>query len=280
MKPMINVGQRQSSREKQIQLLLEKGYDIYVLRLRKLTEYGQTLHGFDDILVKAYRAPNSMAVDYRLEMRPCSYATFEPDEDNVATAYVPGTKRNIDVIASHLYSPQFILMEILTPNGIIPRRQAIERIKQRADEIGIAPDQGTDAYAAYLQRRGEQMAERQNPGAGQAQQAQPIQEQRPTANPVPELPKDAKEARKMAEDQVHTKYQSLLDFIQKKSPNGWKSLGEYKSVVKPEIEQVEAELLKLAGIDPATPQDPPPAADQAAGEGEGKEQAAAPTTIE
>lgn len=240
MKPTINIGQKKSSAEKQVSLLLEKGYDIYVLRLRKLTEYGQTVHGFDDIAVRKYTSPNSMEVNYHLETRPCTYATFVPNEDNVATAYVPGTRRNIDIIASHIYSSQFTLMEIITPTGSIPQRNALQRIKDRADELGITPPKGTKAYESYVKEQNEKKA---------SEGTQAIDEPKkelPDAN----LPKTVEEAAKKAEAQVHEKYANMIKFLKDKSPKGWKALGEYKSVIKPEVEQLQAELMKLAGIKP------------------------------
>jgi hypothetical protein len=254
MKPMINVGQKPTAQAKQIELLLEKGYDIYVLRLRKLTEYIQTIHGFDDISVKQYKSPNSNEVSYRLEPRPSSYASFEPNEEGVATAYVAGTRRNIDVIASHLYSNQFSLMEIMTPSGIIPQGQSIKKIVKRAQELGIFPPEGDTRYAAY---------ESKNPPPAPAKEEIIIQGDAGKNLPSTELPKTPKEARLMAENQVHTKYATLVDFLKKKSPEKWKITGEYKSVIKPEIEMVEGELIKLAGFKPREVATPEPEEEEA-----------------
>jgi len=255
MKPTINIGNKETTREKQVKMLLERGYDIFVLRLRVITEYPLPIHGFDDIRVETYKSPNSMEVNYRLNMHPCSYTMFEPNEEGVATAYVPGTRRNFDVIATHFYSNQFVLMEILTPEGTIPQAQAIARVKERADYLGIKPARDNSAFQRHLDSLKTKGAEKPPIQA----QVKPAAPQEPSAIsdgapakepqlPTGAIPNTIDEAEEMAENQVMTKYAALIDFMKKKSPQGYKGLAEYKQVIKPEIEQIKAELMKLAGL--------------------------------
>lgn len=272
MKPMINIGQKATSKEKQLELLLERGYDLYVLRLRKGTEYSVTIHGLDDITVRPYRAPNSNEVSYHLQMRPASYAAFHPNEEGVALAYVPGTARNIDIIASHHYSNQFELIEIITPSGRIPKLQAQAKMRVRADKLGIKPAANDSAYNRHLQRlnrpvdrnrlsmvpvslSGDETVAKV-PVRNDDDVNEMVAPQRPIIESV--APMTEAEAIKMAEDQVHTKYASLIEFIKKRTPKAWKNSPEYKAVVRPEIELVQENLIKQVVGSPAGEDDVPP----------------------
>lgn len=215
MKSMINMGMVKSNNaDKQISLLLQSGYAVYVLKLKKSTQYPVTIHGFDNLIVRQHRSPNSTDISYNVELRRASYATFEPDEDGIAIAFVAGTERNIMVIASHFYSNQFALIEIKTPDGgIIPQIQAQKQIKEVADRIGITPP----GYVA-------------------------------PAAPAEKLPSTYEEAVKMAEDKIFEKYDSLVKLLKKENPKTWKKASAYVTVIETEINSMAKELATKAGI--------------------------------
>jgi len=232
MKPMINMGSRQNQ-DKTVELLRERGYDIYVLRLRTITEYPVTIHGFDRVTVENYRSPNSTDVQYRVTPRPSSYATFDPNEEGVATAYVPGTRRNIDIIAAHLYSNQFTLVEIITPSGSIPQGQAIARIRERADKMGVKPLRRDDAFTKHLETLKRDRREIASESEIKIMPKAPAQQL---------IPLTSEQALAQATESVQLKYTALIEYLKVKSPKGWTASGEYRNVVLPEIKKVAASL--------------------------------------
>jgi len=246
------------SQEKRLSILLEQGHNIWVLRHRKLSQYPVTIHGFDDYEVRMHKSPNSDEIRYAKEFRPQTYISFEPNEEGVATAYCVETERNKRIIAKHFYSNQFEVMEIMTPAGVIPHLQALAQVRQLVTDLGVKKPANDDMFARHLKDlRG-----------GAADKAPIAIEGKPTAttqaaDPAPTPPpayKTLAECQKVAEDRVMELQEPMIKFLKQKHGENWKKQGEYKSVIKVQIDTMAKELARSAGLMEAETQPAVPAA--------------------
>lgn len=242
LKPAVRVKNSGIALEKKLSILLENGHNVWVLRHRKLSQYPVTIHGFDDFDVRMHKSPNSDEIRYVKDFRPQTYIAFEPNEEGVATAYCIETERNKRIIAKHFYSNQFEVVEIMTPAGVIPHIQAVAQLRQLVTDLGITKPKNDDQFSKHLNALKTGAADRKP----LAIEPKPAVDTAPL--PPPPAYKTLAECQKAAEDRIMELQEPMIKFLKQKHGDNWKKQGEYKAVIKVQIDAMAKDLAAASGL--------------------------------
>ena len=254
----INLGQKGMTLERRINLMLENGFNVFVLRWKKIHEYRTSYFGFEILGFVQRASRNALEMSY-VPVVEKDELFFDPDELKVPVAYCADTPYNRKMLATMFYIAHFTINGLITPNGTKSRDVVNAEIAGLALELGIKPPVRSKMVGVY----GNSIpvsanlntipqtkdALNKQPDAPDAKKSvfgseEKLKEVIPDKAPEEKKPKlTVEECLAEGELSAITRFKPLVDKLMKEKKKYWKGSQYYKDIISPEIKKETARLL-------------------------------------
>lgn len=257
-------GQKGLTIERKINLMLENGYNVFILRWKKVHKFRTSYFGFElmDFIIRGNVETGATykAVIQREEL------FFEPDEFYVPVGYCPDTPRNREILASNFYTSHYVIAGLITPTGTINAAAVQGQIRTLADERGFKAPPRTRVVGVYGQTvqvghendakelmKEKPLDPKQSVFGSKEVLEQVIAGQAPVPEPVKKL--TLEECRAESEKAIHEQYRTLVEKLKHEKGKYWQSSKYYKEVVLVDINNLFYKLAAANGLE--MPKDEP-----------------------
>ena len=251
-------GQKGLTIERKINLMLENGYNVFILRWKKVHKFRTFYFGFElmDFVIRCNVETGATykAVIQRDEL------FFDPDEFNVPVGYCPDTPRNREILASNFYTSHYVIAGLITPTGTVNAATIQVQIRTLADERGFKAPPRTRVIGVYGQTvqvghendakgmmKEKPLDPKQSVFGSKEVLEQVIAGQAPVPEPVKKL--TIEECRIEAERAIHEQYRTLVEKLKHDKGKFWQSSQYYKEVVLSDINNLYYKLAAANGLE-------------------------------
>lgn len=265
----VNAGQNKGlTLERKINLMLENGFNVFILRWKKIYPFPVSTFGYEIMTFMQRTSRGNLETSFAPIVER-GEITFDPDEMDVPVAYLVDTPYNRKLLATVHYIAQFTVNGLITPSGTINKDVVNAQIGKYAEELGIKMPVRTKMVGVY----GNSLPVGTNLGKvndmGKAAAETPDVSKSVFANKetmdavvtestlkpaVADAPMQGKpvltadECIQQGELSAITRFQPLVDKLQKEKKKYWKSSQYYRDIILPEIKKETARLLLENGL--------------------------------
>lgn len=268
--------------ERRINLMLENGFNVFVLRWRKIFRFSTSSFGYEVLSFMQKTSRGNLETSY-VPIVERGELVWVPDEMGVPVGYCADTPYNRKLIATAFYVAQYSISGLITPTGTVHRDVINAEMQKYAESLGIkAPVKmklvGVYGNALPMGSDLSKINDKKEPESpiDVAKSVFKTEEKMKAAIPEPPSEEDRvkltqEECLQQGELSALTRFQPLVDKLQKEKKKYWKGSQYYKDIIEPEIKKETARLLLENGhaLETNPPndgdqgQDAPPAKEEA-----------------
>jgi len=247
MQAAVNVGgKKEMTIERKINIMLENGLNVFILRWKKVHNFRTTAMGVEVPEFVPRKNPQVMQTTYVHTIQK-GELLFDPDENGVPVGYMADTEFNRRYLALSFFSASFIIAGLITPSGTMNGPIIQEEIRKYAFSLGVKEPPKTRIVGVYGntmpvdEPKKDVPVEHLDASKSVFKTEEKKSEVIPKANDVPKLSIEECQAR--GEELVLNRFKPFVDKLQKDKGKFWKTDGSYKNIIGPEIEKEVEKLL-------------------------------------
>ena len=241
--------------ERRVRNMLEAGYNVFILRWKKLHPFKTSVFGFE-IVNPTSRVDAKGEVRYSCQIEKGELA-FNPDEElpedqQIPIAYVADTPYNHSILRNDYFNAPYIIGGLITPAGTTAAHIIQGQIEAEARAAGGVPAGKADgkiqfAFGAVTPDELKELIDvkvyKKAPTKKEDVSAASIAPSGKTVVVKPEKQLNVGECKELAEKNVMEMYDIFAKQMQKASGAYWKKSKPYKDTFVPAIEEEFERLL-------------------------------------
>jgi hypothetical protein len=139
--------------ERRINQMIDAGYNVFMLRWKKLHPYKTSIFGFEIVDAVSRNDPSTGEVTYLPQIRRGELKFFPdeslPETEQVPIAYVADTPYNRTILRNQFYSSPYIIGSLIGPSGSKSGQVIRAEIEKEAVAAGIAPRAKNDGSMKF-----------------------------------------------------------------------------------------------------------------------------------
>jgi hypothetical protein len=257
--------------ERRIRNMLEAGYNVFMLRWKKLHSFQTSIFGFE-IVHPTSRIDLKGEVRYSCQVEKGELC-FHPDEElpedqQIPIAYVADTPHNRLILRNDFFHAPYVIGGLITPTGTTPAHIIQGQIEAEARANGgtdVAKAEGKMQFSFGSVTPAELEAMIEEKIHGRKPEPKIEKTEAPKGRTVvakPEKPLNVGECKDMAEKNVYTLYDIFVKQMQKQYGPHWKKTKQYKDTFADAIQEEYERLLTENGHTIVRPAAGVPAAEE------------------